>query len=98
LKNIQIEKEMCYSFSLSEQEIIEKEFSEILFHLDLENNILLRVSPSSTKEFKFNLNKDGKVIFENIEIEMQLTYNELDRPILKFKEHFDDCYFTILNF
>ena len=100
LKDIKVIKEPCYRFDLTEQEIIAKEFSNVSFVLDLKQNVLKRISKSSTKEIQFTLvgNKVNLLCDNCSEIQMELSFNTENKPVLKFKEHTDDCYSSILNF
>lgn len=90
------------NLSINKTEIINKEFSNTKFTLDLENNILIlsELLKEDSKVIEFTLN-NSKIIFKDKEeygnVEAYLIFkNKL--PVIKFKDHFDDCFFYIILF
>jgi hypothetical protein len=97
-KSITITDITCTS-PINENEIIEKEFSNTIFTIDLAKNELIRNINGNLKNYTFKI-ENGKIIFINCEpcnkSDMTITYKD-GSPILKFKDHSDDCFsFTII--
>ena len=97
-KSITITDITCTS-PINENEIIEKEFSNTIFTIDLAKNELIRNINGNLKSYTFKI-ENGKIIFTNCEScnksDMSIIYKD-GSPILKFKDHSDDCFsFTII--
>lgn len=101
---IGIDQATC-SESINEKEIIAKEFSNTSFKLDLKSNFLSISYPNGddlkTKKASFSIGDNKKLSFNDQEkygkLEAYLIFeNEL--PVIKFKDHSDDCFFYVLKF
>jgi len=98
---IDLELTSC-NLDIDKNEIIQKEFLKTKFQLDLNKNLLYvnEEIKENSKIIEFSLN-NSKMIFKDQEeygkLEAYLTIvNNL--PVLKFKDHDDDCFFFLVNF
>lgn len=88
--------------TINKTAIIEKEFADTKFSLDVQKNqiIIDRKNQSDSKIIEYVLS-NNKLIFKDQEeygkLEAYVTMvNNL--PVLKFKDHSDDCFFFVINF
>lgn len=97
---IDIESIACNQIINKDEKIIE--FSNTQFSLDLKKNILFitELNKENSKVIEFSLN-NSKLIFKDQEEYGKLEAYLLiinDLPVLKFKDHSDDCFFFLVNF